>query len=100
MTLTEKMRATLDRWESSGLSLRAFGKREEISYSKLQYWQRKLRGQAGKRMTGAETVELIPAEIVAEASERDRPVIGIWLPNGVAIEAPAGVSEGELSRLV
>jgi hypothetical protein len=29
------------RWIDLGLSLRAFGEREGVWYSKLQYWQRK-----------------------------------------------------------
>ena len=40
MNRAEEMRAALGRWKKSGLSLHAFAKREETSYSKLQYWRR------------------------------------------------------------
>ncbi len=43
MNRAEEMRAALGRWKKSGLSLHAFAKREETSYSKLQYWAARTR---------------------------------------------------------
>ena len=42
MELASEMRAVLERRRGSGLSLLAFAKREDLSYSKLQYWARQL----------------------------------------------------------
>ena len=42
------MESMLKRWDESGLSLRAFGTREEIPYSRLVYWRRKLRPSTAK----------------------------------------------------
>jgi len=49
----DEMKATLSRWEKSGLSLRAFGEREGISYSKLTYWKRRL-GRSGGDPNGVD----------------------------------------------
>ena len=42
MELASEMRAVLERRRGSVLSLLAFAKREDLSYSKLQYWARRL----------------------------------------------------------
>ena len=92
---SEEMRATLSGWKESGLSLRAFGIREGVSYSKLVYWRRRL--EPVKQKVELAPVRVLPApEPPAAKSE----TIAIWLPNGVSLDVPPGASHEGLGRLV
>ena len=102
MKLVDQMRATFARWEESGLSLRAFGKREGITYSKLIYWRRRFReeesGDHWRKDQGASA--FAPVNVVPDAPQIAVNAIAVWLANGVSLEVPAGFDEGELRRLV
>lgn len=97
MNRADEMRAVFERHESSGLSLRAYGEREGIAYTTLQYWRRRLRGA-----TGDERSALAPVHVTPDTPEPQPPAehVGVWLANGVALEVPRGFDEGELRRLV
>ena len=102
MNRAEEMGQLLRRWRKSGLSLLAFSRREELSYSKLQYWARKLGGSrtAGKK---SQAVDLAPLHVVPDKAPCEPPkpeVLSVWLTNGVALEVPAGFDEVELRRLL
>jgi len=90
MELAKEMRALLGQRAESGLSLLAFSKREKLSYAKLLYWDRKFRGLEVKRRKSAPKVDLMPVRVVPEAvsAEEPRPVLGVWLGNGVSLEIP------------
>ena len=45
MKREDEMRAVFARFEQSGMTLKAFGEREGISYTSLQYWRRMLGGK-------------------------------------------------------
>ena len=97
MDTREKMTAVLARWKESGESLRAFGKREGVSYSKLIYWRRRLE----EKPRGPEKVELATVKVVADEPASAKPdPIGVWLPNGIALEIPPGVPSADLARVV
>ena len=51
MSRARQMRELLARWETSGLTQKAFAKRERIAYSTLLYWRRRLAGR-GSRVPG------------------------------------------------
>ena len=97
------MEATLKRWEESGQSLRAFGQTEEIPYSRLVYWRRKLPpGATRPKKKSSAKPELVPVKVVPDEAEPAKPVLQIiaWLPNGVSLDIPPGVDQQELQRLV
>ena len=98
MTVKQEMVEVFRRWKDSGVSLRAFGEREGVSYSKLQYWRRKLRDCE----RGQKKAELAPIRVVPEAREPDPEpqVFEVCLANGVGLGVPAGFDEGELQRLI
>ena len=102
MKLDEQMRQTLARWQESGLSLRGFGEREKISYSKLVYWRRKLLDGKKRKPRAASTTSFAPVRVVAdEADARANPeVVEVWLANGVSLSVPIGMDGGELRRLI
>ena len=94
----EQMRATLSRWKESNLSLRAFGAREGVSYSKLVYWRRRLSSDS----QAAQKPDLAPVKIVTdrEVSTSSASPVSVWLPNGISLEVPPGSAIEEVSRLV
>jgi hypothetical protein len=98
MTVKQEMVEVFARWKSSGLSLRAFGGREGLSYSKLQYWHRKFR----EADLVQKKAELAPIRVMPEASVADPEpqVFEVCLANGVGLGVPAGFDEGELQRLI
>ena len=59
MKRAEEMRELFARWEKSGQSLMAFGKKEGVSYSRLLYWRRKFRGKD----PSANAAELVPVPL-------------------------------------
>jgi len=92
-TTSAAMREVLATWESSGLSLRAFGKREGIAYAKLLYWKKRV----------APRPVFTPVEIVeapAASAQASPGIISIWLANGISLEVPPSVAEGDLARMV
>ena len=103
MELGKEMRSLLVRRKESGLSLLAFAKRESLSYSKLQYWDRKFRGIEKNRRKVTSSVELMPVHVVADAVPGDgqKPaVLVVWLANGISLEIPIGFDAVDLRRLV
>jgi hypothetical protein len=98
------MEAMLRRWEESGLSLRAFGTKEGVPYSRLMYWRRKLRPGPKKEKSAQRKAkaDLVPVKVVPDERPSDeRPVqLTAWLPNGVSIDVRAGFDQLELRRLV
>ena len=105
MKRAEQMRATFDRFEESRLSLKAFGEREGIPYTTLQYWRRKLSGKAVPKKAAprvAVGAALAPVRVVPDPlSIESRPEhFEVWLSNGVSLEIPSGFDELELRRLI
>ena len=90
------MRELIARWRESGLSLMAFGKREQVSYAKLLYWRRKFDGEKRR----ADEPQLVPVEVIADQPAPAPSKIDVWLSNGVAFEVPTGFDEAELRRLI
>jgi transposase-like protein len=102
MKRADEMRSVFARHEESGLSLKAFGEREGISYTTLQYWRRKLSGKKGGRKGSPVPAALAPVRIVPDAPEVERrsSAFDVWLSNGISVEVPTGFDERELRRLV
>jgi transposase-like protein len=102
MSSSQEMQEIFARWKESGLSLRAFGRQEEISYSKLSYWRRKLREaekseEAGSGSSGWMPVRVIPHSI-SQRSGADG--FEVRLVNGLGLRVLPGFDEVELRRLV
>ena len=100
MNRAEEMGLVLKHWKGSGLSLLAYAKREGLSYSKLQYWAAKLGARKVRQARPA--IELTPVHVVSETPPKTgvSEPLAAWLPNGVALEIPAGFDQAELLRLV
>jgi hypothetical protein len=97
----------LARWKGSGLSLSAFSRREELSYTTLLYWRRKLRKAEAKASAASETSESaspdwLPVRVVPESQAPDVGLVGfeVRLTNGMALGVPPRFDEGALRRLV
>lgn len=110
MNLTEQMTVVLDRWDESGLSLRAFAQRDDHSYAKLLYWREKLRGVTKRtRPRKLETPlkrkpkALVPVRVVEDehlATPERRKGFDVRLGNGLSVEVAIGFDELELRRLI
>lgn len=104
MRRAEEMRSVFGRFEQSGLTLKAFGMREGISYTTLQYWRRKLRDGAREKDASSGKTELAawsPVRVVPETPpRRDASSFEVWLANGVSFNVQPGFDDGELRRLV
>ncbi len=105
MKREEEMRAVFARFEESGQTLKAFGEREGISYTTLQYWRRKLAGKKGAKKPSPKAgkpTTLAPVRVVPDSRPPDvRPEpFAVWLSNGMSLEVPSGFDELDLRRLV
>jgi len=106
MSGIEEMRAAFARWQESGQSLRAFSRREGISYSKLMYWQRKLRveGPIPRKPAdngGKATEGWVPVHVVDDPPALSaREWFEIRVASGHALRVPPDCDEAELRRLV
>lgn len=104
MRSEEEMRAVFSRFGESGLTLKAFGEREGISYTTLQYWRRKLNGKkpGRKPLDKPVTLPLTQVRVVPDASAvpSEPKHFEVWFSNGVSVEIPEGFDELELRRLV
>ncbi len=109
MNLTEQMTVVLDRWDESGLSLRAFAKRDDHSYAKLLYWREKLRGVTERTRRGKAKAQvkskpraLIPVRVVEDEhlATPEPKGFDVRLGNGISVEVVTGFDERELRRLV
>lgn len=88
MTQSE-IRATIRRWESSGLSMRAFTESEGISYSTFRAWRRRV----GRR----ESADLVPVDVLVDDEPRARAdAIEIRTPDGFVARIPRDLEEDQL----
>jgi len=100
MSRAERMQELITRWESSGLSQRAFAKQEGISYSRLLYWRRRLASRRRESArTGDEPVRLDPVRIVPDPA-RVATAFELRTARGLSIAVPTGFDEDELRRLL
>jgi hypothetical protein len=98
MKRADEMRERINRWQAAGGSLRAFGRREGVSYSKLVYWRRRFESEDQE---GQQSPELMPVQVTSVVSDpADSTKFEVWLPNGLAVDVGAGFDESELRRLV
>jgi transposase-like protein len=71
MRKDEEMRELLSRWESSGVTQRAFAEQEGVPYSTLVYWRRRLKLDEERAEVQPEKPAFAPVRVVAP-SLRDR----------------------------
>lgn len=105
MARADAMRDLIRRWESSGLSQRAFAEQEGVTSSTFQYWRRRVLRERGRkaRSERARPVPLSPVRIIpdaARAPESSSPAFELRTPGGLAVRVPVGFDERELVRLL
>lgn len=83
--------------EESGLSRRAFCKREGLIPERLRRWERKL-GRP-RIASSLRRLELRPVELVGDDRAEGRP-FELELPEGVRLQVPFDFDEGSLARLL
>lgn len=93
----------VERWEQSGMSLRAFSKSEVISYEKLRYWKRKFNGSnQNTRQKLSATPKDIPDFISVEVPNNVADFSGLQLiyPNRVKVTCPSDIGLDTLKSLI
>jgi hypothetical protein len=84
-------RQLLQRWQHSGLSVRAFCRRERCSEPSFYSWRRILaeRDQRAIPSTPAAAVTFVPLHVQHEPAA-ERPALELLLANGRCLRIPAG----------
>ncbi len=86
----------LDKWKSSGLSLRAFGEREGLSVNTLWYWKRRILGAKTRPV-----LELVPVVVAPKAPVQERKALyELVLRSGHTLRVPADFDDKTLRRLL
>lgn len=99
MTRAETMREVVSRWESSGLTQKAFASREQIPYSTLLYWRRRLGKTRPKTAELQAAPALSPVRIVPDVPH-GRVGFDVRTRDGLVISVPSGFDSSEFLRLL
>jgi hypothetical protein len=95
MRTAEQMRVVLENWERSGLTQKAFGEREGVTVTTLQYWRRRLKElDVSCAVDGFAPVRLVGDEASSAQSFEVR------IGREVSISVPASFDTASLQRLV
>ena len=89
-------RGVLERQAASGLSARAFCRREEIAESAFHFWRRTIRARDGEVKPASGAPRFVPAIITSDAA---REAFTLELAGGHVLRMP-GISVEELADLV
>jgi hypothetical protein len=89
----------IDRWETSGLSQKAFAEKEKIPYTTLLYWRRRLGKTTRGRVRKPAAMTLAPVRIVPDGPRSGR-AFELRTSSGLSISVPHGFDEAELRRLL
>ena len=85
-------RSVLDRQAESGQSVASFCRQESLSAASFYAWRRKLKGR-----DVADGPQLVPVQIAPVPTSAP---VRIYLPDGVAIDAPLTIDASALASLV
>jgi hypothetical protein len=95
------MREALSRWESSGLTQREFAAREQIPYSTLQYWRRRLRKAAPAKQSSRSEPLLAAVHVVPDPQPvPNTSAFEVRTADGLALSIPQDFDANELQRLL
>jgi transposase-like protein len=100
----EEMYMAIELWQESGLSLKKFCIRENISSSTFSYWLRKFRNEVRSNTESAKN--FIPVTIGSDQLEQTQAsfpefkVIFISYPNGVQVNCPLDIANEKLQALI
>ena len=92
-TTESKWRAWIEEQESSGLTVREFAARHDLSPATVYWWRSRLRRRS------AEVLDLVPVEVVEKVTER-RSAIEIVLRDDIVLRLPRGFDDGDLGRVL
>jgi transposase len=84
-------RSTIGQWKQSGLSIRAFCARRQLTQASFYAWRREL---AKRDQAGSPTLKFLPIHLRAD------PLLEIALPDGLVVRAPAAIEPTAVAALV
>ena len=99
----QEMFRLVERWEQSGMSLRAFSKTVVISYEKLRYWKRKFKdtnqnAEQEFHAISKDTPDFIPVEALNKAVGFS--YLQISYPNQVKLSCSSDIELDTLKSLI
>jgi hypothetical protein len=83
-------RQLLQRWQRSGLSIRAFCRRQRCSEPSFHAWRRTLAARDRSPTLPLPPVTFVPLPVPPTVLAADRPVLELLLVNGRTLRIPAG----------
>lgn len=100
--LQEAMYQLLEKWLSSGMTLKAYGEQEGISYYKLKYWKSKYKEEDKEQSANfKETMrEFVPIKLAKENRCPVFPNLEIIYPNGVKVNCSSEFQSEHLKMLI
>lgn len=90
----------LDRWRRSGLELRAFAAREELSVRALSWWRWRLEQDEKQRMASTAPAPDARAFIELSAAQPASPMFEVVLGNGRSVRVPPTFEDAALLRVL
>lgn len=102
MSRAHEMEDLIRRWESSGLSQRAFAAREGVSYSTFQHWRRRLGGSRATSKKASSTTTPVTLDAIAVIDDAPSQVspFEIRTSSGTSVIVPSDFDESCLRRLL
>jgi len=98
------MYLSIEKWQGSGLSQKAFCSVEKLSLPAFGYWLRKYRNERQLLSQEKTSGTFIPVEVPevkkVEASFFVGAKMEVFFPNGVRLSCPAGVDISQLKTLI
>ena len=103
LQLKQEMFQIVERWEQSGISIRAFSNSEGISYEKLRYWKKKFKGSnqnIGQKLFRPQKnfSDFISVEVPKNTVNFSG--LELTYPNQVKITCPSGIELDTLKSLI
>jgi hypothetical protein len=97
----QRWRHLLDRWQRSGLSVRAFYQPQHLAVPSFYAWRRTLRQRDGLARPAGPPVTFLPVHVRADDTDRDAPPpLELVLANGRRLRIPPGYDDAQLRQLL
>jgi transposase-like protein len=94
-------RQLIDQWQRSGLSVRAFCRRQHLAAPSFYAWRRTLRQRDGRARPATAPVTFLPVHVRADDTDRDGPPpLELVLANGRRLRIPPGYDDAHLRQLL
>jgi len=101
----EAMFLSIELWQESGVSQKAFCDKEELSVPTFRYWLRKYKNEKESATKSNKEESFIPLRVpgidsMIRSCEVSTERITVSFPNGVRVSCPVGIDMHQLRNLI